>query len=189
MVATLFANDPPQFDGCNDVGDPTTHEYFGLDMDPGIDFWIRIASNGDVFGTYTLSVVTSYPVPVAHDNFAEAGSATSLPYTAKGNTSYASTETGEPQICGLPAERTVWFRYDAPANRKVIATTFGSDYDTVLGVFTGSSLSDLTPVGCNDDKGVGTHSKVKFKALANTTYWFVVSGKAGSSGNYRFRLK
>lgn len=188
-ILTLFVNDPPGFGGCSDVGGAGTVESFGIDMDPGINFWFRVSGKGTEFGNFTLSVRTSSPVPVAHDNFADAGLISTLPFTARGNTQYATTEAGEPPICGLPAERTIWFKYESTSRRRLVATTFRSSFDTALAVFKGTSMADLTPVACNDDSGGGLHSKVTFRARPGVTYWIALGGKSGNFGAYRFRLR
>ncbi len=56
--------------------------------------------------------------------------------------------------------RTVWYRYTAPSAQPLIIDTMGSDYDTVLVVWTGSRGS-LTSVACNDDFGGTLQSTVE----------------------------
>jgi len=66
-------------------------------------------------------------------------------------------ETGDPTIAGNPPTAPVWFRWTAPADGEVTLDTIGSlatngmKLDTVLGVYTGSSLSTLNQVAANDD--------------------------------------
>jgi len=64
--------------------------------------------------------------------------------------------------------------------------TLGSNYDTVLGIWTGNrgSLS-LTRDGCNDDNwGPGSASLVNVFVTSGNTYYFeVASYNAGVSGN------
>lgn len=47
---------------------------------------------------------------------------------------------------------TVWFKFTALTNGELLIDTRGSNYDTVLAVWTGSR-SNLSPVACNDDIG------------------------------------
>ena len=53
------------------------------------------------------------------------------------------------------------------------ANTFGSNYDTTLSVYTGSRGS-LMQLACNDDSG-SLQSRIRFDAVAGTTYYFMVS--------------
>jgi hypothetical protein len=64
-------------------------------------------------------------------------------------------------------------------------TTAGSNYDTLLGIYTGNSVSALTLIGKNDDAappGVLT-SSVTFTATAGTIYKIAVDGWGGAVGN------
>ena len=76
----------------------------------------------------------------------------------------------------------IWWQWTAPASGTVEVNTFGSDFDTVLGVYTGSSLADLTAVdGGTSDDANGSQSQVLFSAVAGTTYFIDVDGYAGST--------
>jgi hypothetical protein len=59
--------------------------------------------------------------------------------------------------------------------------TKGSTFDTILGVYTGSELTNLTLVAGNDDSGNYLTSKVKFYATVGTPYAIAVDGR-GSNG-------
>src|SRR5439155_26187964 len=59
-----------------------------------------------------------------------------------------------------------------------------SSFDTVLAVYTGSTLAGLVPVASNDDtEGHLTSSLVSFNASAGTSYQIAVDGFGGSSGD------
>ncbi len=58
--------------------------------------------------------------------------------------------------------------------------TFDSEFDTLLGVYEGSSVGALTRVASNDDFEGGTTSKVTFLAMAGTTYHVAVDGRKES---------
>jgi hypothetical protein len=61
--------------------------------------------------------------------------------------------------------------------------TKGSSFDTVLAVYTGSSLAALTPVTSNDNLATSVkYSQVDFTTSRGTTYYFAVDGKSGASG-------
>ena len=68
-----------------------------------------------------------------------------------------AAEAGDPVIAGQPATAPVWFQWTAPADGEVSLDTLGSygtngvKLDTVLGVYTGGSLSTLNQVAANDD--------------------------------------
>ena len=59
---------------------------------------------------------------------------------------YATEEAGEPEPDGC-GSASVWFRWTAPASGNVTMTTTTSNFDTVLGLYTGSAVNALTEVG------------------------------------------
>jgi hypothetical protein len=60
--------------------------------------------------------------------------------------------------------------------------TFGSDYDTGLGLYTGSCDS-LTEVACNDDAAGGVTSQITVPTEAGATYYILAGGYASDAGN------
>ncbi|HET8862424.1 MAG TPA: hypothetical protein VFM94_04145 [Solirubrobacterales bacterium] len=79
-----------------------------------------------------------------------------------------------------PAEHSVWFSWEAEDTEWVTVSTCGSDFDTLLGVYSGSSLSFLEKVvpgkeGARFDCAPGGQ-QVTFRALAGTTYEIRVDG-------------
>ena len=105
-----------------------------------------------------------------------------LPQTRTQNTANATGELNEPLPCGFP-DTSVWYRWTAPASGTYQVTTEGSDYDTLVAVYTGSSIGGLTSVGCDDDGGPGLTSLLRFNATAGTTYRIQADGFGGATGN------
>jgi hypothetical protein len=69
---------------------------------------------------------------------------------------------------------SVWYHYTPPVNTYIFIDTIGSNYDTVLSVWTGSEGS-LSLVTCNDDISLDElQSKVNFSAQAGITYFIEV---------------
>ena len=81
---------------------------------------------------------------------------------------------------------TVWYAWKAPATGTVAFDTFGSDFDTVLAIWsTTNGLCDinLTNLTANDDDLVnGPQSSVGFSVNAGTTYYIQVSGYDNGGG-------
>lgn len=59
---------------------------------------------------------------------------------------------------------------------RVEVNTFGSGYDTSLGVYTGKRGS-LSQVGCSGDSNNTLQSRVRFSATAGTTYYVMVASQ------------
>ena len=63
-------------------------------------------------------------------------------------------------------------------------STVGSNFDTVLGVYAGSSVNALTTIASNDDDpNGGVTSRVSFSVVSGTQYQIAVDGFNGVSGN------
>lgn len=96
----------------------------------------------------------------------------------------ATKEAGEPNHAGDAGGASIWFSWTPGFTGTASVDTSGSDFDTLLGAYTGSSVSALTRVASNDDiSGTGTTSRICFSVTAGTTYAIAVDGYAGDSGN------
>jgi hypothetical protein len=126
-----------------------------------------------------LAAVPSTMAQPANDDFDNAiVVAEPLPFTSNVDTSSATVAADDPTIYN--AATTVWYCYTPSATGYIQANTFGSDYDTIIGVFTGQRGS-LNLVTSNDDSG-SLQSRVNFLATAATTYWFMVGSWNGTPG-------
>lgn len=141
--------------------------------------------SGNLGATYTqISVIAP---PPTNDDFNNATIIQSIPFTASEDASVATTAPDDPFSC-FGANQTVWFTFTPPANIRLEANTFGSNYDTTLSVYTGSRGA-LTLIACNDDSNNTVQSRVRFDAVAGTTYYFMVSSLYPvSSANLVFNL-
>ena len=134
-------------------------------------------------GAYTLS--GTFPSNVGDaDNFAEASSIPSTSsFTLNASSSLATRETSEPAHAGQTATKSLWWKWTAIGNGRLQVNTKGSGFDTVLAVYTGSSLASLRAVTSNDNAVTGVkYSQVDFTTSRGTTYYFAVDGKSGASG-------
>jgi hypothetical protein len=137
----------------------------------------------------SLLVAAVSPVLAAplNDNFAQAIVLRGLIVSTTGDNLGASTEPGEPSHAGSANSASVWWRWTAPSSGPAIITTFGSSFDTVLAVYTGLTVSNLSLVAANDDFN-GTQSRVEFQAAAGTTYHIAVGGWAGTQGSISLNI-
>lgn len=141
------------------------------------------------------SVSVSELEPLAHDPRAtDAGAGADVCVDATSLTlSFSSTADGgatltnpfteqdsDPRLAcmwGTPSNprgyRTVWYRYVASDTGQVTITTRGTDYDTVLAIYTGSCES-LLPIACSDDF-LSLQSQATFQAVRNQTYYIEVA--------------
>src|SRR5687767_8765497 len=97
-----------------------------------------------------LSPLEDRTVPAA-DLFADATVLTGPFATGTGDNVSATAESGEPLDAASGTVNSVWWEWTATEAGPVEVNTFGSDFDTLLGVYAGDSLGNLTLVGSNDD--------------------------------------
>lgn len=133
---------------------------------------------------------TAEPAPPANDDFANAqtitldGSGNASAVT--GNTGTATREAGEPLI-RTETSGSVWYRVTSPVDRPlVIDTCSAADFDTMIGVYTGTSVAALQRVVDNDDGRdcADYRSRVNFLAEAGVTYAIQVDGYDTGSGTF-----
>ncbi|HWH71219.1 MAG TPA: lysyl oxidase family protein, partial [Candidatus Sulfotelmatobacter sp.] len=120
-----------------------------------------------------------------NDNFATAQLLVGGSPSTTGSTLNATKQTGEPNHAGNAGGHSVWYQWTALATKSVIVDTVGSSFDTLLAVYTGSSVGALTLVASNDDIGNPTNlqSRVTFNAVAGTVYRIAVDGYNGAVGS------
>src|SRR5439155_161666 len=125
-----------------------------------------------------------------NDNFASRTVISGSSMTVTGTNANATREAGEPTIVGNGGGHSIWWSWTAPASGTVTISTAGSNFDTLLGVFTGSSVSSLSTVAGNDDApGAGVTSSVTFNAVAGVTYQIAVDGFNGATGNITLNIR
>ncbi|HEX8501288.1 MAG TPA: Ig-like domain-containing protein [Pyrinomonadaceae bacterium] len=150
-----------------------------------------IAVDGYFDGTYagsgSISLAWSATPRPANDNFAAAQLlAAAASGTATGTTRGATLETGEPYHADADGGKSVWYKWQAPSAGSFEFTTRGSNFDTLLAVYTGTGVSALTGVASNDEEdwNAGLHtSRVIFNATAGAVYYIAVDGFYGDFGD------
>ena len=144
---------------------------------------------------WMINVAQAQP---ANDYFANALVITNSAGTTNGSNVGATMEPCELTfIMGddfADIDNSVWFAWTAPSNGIAEFDTTGSDFDTVLAVFTttnGLCDPNIAYLAENDDvtSGVQLTSQVTFSAVAGTTYYISVNGNADTgspfdTGNY-----
>ena len=145
--------------------------------------WRRMVGVG-VLAFVALSAASVLAQP-ANDNFANATSLDLIgtPGTNLDNNTGATKEAGEPLIATNAGGASIWYTWTAPSNGLASFDTIGSDFDTLLGVYVGTSVSNLTRIADDNDSGGGGTSKVTFPAPAGTKFYIAVDGFDGAQGN------
>ncbi len=154
---------------------------------------VRATQAGDATYAPAQPVERTFSIlPPRNDAFAEAHLVTGGNVVAFGDTTWATRQSGEPEhVPGTAGTASLWWKWVAPYSNgaDVQITTVGSEFDTVLAVYTGSSLESLTLVAANDDRAAGDPlSSVSFWTPSGTTYYIAIDGKNGAKGPARLNI-
>jgi subtilisin family serine protease len=130
------------------------------------------------------------PTIPPQDAWSKAKSITAANRVYMGSTTGATRESGEPTN-GSSSAGSIWYKIKLPTTQKLTLSTFGSNFDTVLSVYTGSAVNALTLKNQNDNGGAAGElwSRVTFLAQANVTYSVAIVAKSASKpGIVRFSV-
>jgi hypothetical protein len=168
--------------GCNDDAFGGIQSGLQLNMLANTQYYVQVGGTQQSFGSdFGILYATFVNQPPPNDNFALAQSVPGAGGQVRRMfTGTATTQPGEPtaNFCDgatRPTGNTVWYSYQ-PGSRPVTISTFGSDFDTVLAVYTGSAVGNLALIGCDDNSGNTPQSQVSFQGAAGTTYYVQVGG-------------
>ena len=147
------------------------------------NYSVLVANAVDAIHSDNAELVVILPSLNLADNFANRANDSAGSFSGRGNNLSATLEPGEPNHAGKIGGKSVWYSWTAPGNGVVSFDTAGSAIDTLLAVYTGSSVNALTPLTANDDFGRFLTSKVTFNASSGIRYNIAIDGLGGASGN------
>src|SRR5262249_13019375 len=135
--------------------------------------WLNISVLSLLFAANFCAV---HAQPVPNDLFSSRIVLSGTTITTTASNKRATKETGEPDHAGNIGGKSLWWTWTAPTNGDLTLTTDGSDFDTLLAVYSGSAVYALSVVASNDDHSVLTSSRVRFQAISGTQYQIAVDG-------------
>ncbi len=127
-------------------------------------------------GAFELSVFLSAFV----DNFAARRVISGFTNFVTGTNSAYTKEVGEPAHADRKGAHSAWISWVAPDVGTCVIDTFGSGFDTVLAVYSGNNVSNLSLITYGDDVGNLLQSQVNFTTVAGATYQIAVDGYASN---------
>lgn len=146
--------------------------------------------SGGRFESLQAAVATPSENPPAPANDLAASSTEigKVPFSETQTSVGASTEPDEAAAsCGRGKENSIWFSITPDEAFKLEIDTLGSDYDTIMSVWTGDA-HPLTEVACNDDdpNSEAIQSWLQLDVEAGTKYLIKVTGLNGAVGMVQF---
>jgi outer membrane protein assembly factor BamB len=146
----------------------------------------KVQSGGRLNLAQALSSTDNRPM---NDDFATRAQLSGPNVRVRASNAGATREAGEPVHASVTGGASLWWTWTAPSSSLVAFDTAGSSFDTVLAVYTGTSLSTLQSVASNDDASASvTTSRVLINATAGTTYQIAVDGKNGATGTVALQI-
>jgi thermitase len=157
----------------------------GVPVTAGVTYYIEVMDYGDPGGGQ-LELYVDFASSVANDGFGAPVTISTNPFNTTLNTAGATKASDDPVLmdCNrLAGEASVWYRYTPARNGNLELDTKGSNYDTMLAVWTGARGS-LSGIGCNDDIGDvdgewDSDSILTVPVSAGIPYYIEVSTYAG----------
>jgi hypothetical protein len=123
----------------------------------------------------------------ANNDCSTATGVESFPFNEKGETIGATEEADETigEDCGLiiPSSQIIWYEWVGDGSCSIVSTE-GSDFDTVLGVYTGDACSNLTCVAENDDIGLVRSSEVAWQTEPGVRYKLALGAAFGFGAGF-----
>jgi subtilisin family serine protease len=144
---------------------------------------VAVDNAGNISETRAIQVDYRIADP-SNDAFGLAAELEGTSGQVQGNNERATRELGEPFHAGNEGGKSVWWYWTAPGDGLMTLDTVNSGFDTLLGVYTGTSVTNLVEIASNDDAGLDViTSFVSFGVRSNETYYVAIDGYAGASGS------
>jgi subtilisin-like proprotein convertase family protein len=153
------------------------------------DEWVVLS------GRLTAASITVYgsssPVAPANDNFEKAtlvyGQTDSISTSNRG----AGREKGEPKHTGAQGGGSLWWKIQPRTSGYLTIDTVGSSIDTLMSLYTGTSVNGLSDVIGNDDisSSVKQSRISRFAVQPGEIYMLALDGKNRARGSIRLNFK
>ena len=135
---------------------------------------VSLDLSGNQSAPHTIVLTFQADDPV-NDLFARATRLTGEEGSATGASVSAAKEFGEPLHGNNEGGRSIWWSWVAPQDGLFTVDTSGSNFDTLLGLYTGSRVNALTVLAQNDDSTLDViSSKVLHAVREGRTYRIAV---------------
>jgi hypothetical protein len=174
---------------CNDDSSGTVQSQVSFGATAGTTYFFLISQccgSGGSGGGQLVFNVSAPPAP-ANDNFSSATQIAALPFSDTLDSTVSTLEPGEPTpSCpgSSPPAGSVWYVF-TPATSGSVSASADSSFSNEVAAYTGTSVSNLTPVGCSTS---GFPGLMTIHVNAGTAYYFQVGGVFGQRGQLTFNL-
>ncbi|TYR37211.1 hypothetical protein FY036_00125, partial [Mesorhizobium microcysteis] len=185
----------------NDISGTVRESRVTFNATAGTLYRFAIAGVGNASGSIKINLrgggggSGGTPAP-ANDNLASASTISVLPApgavrAVTGSNAGATAESGEPNHAGVATARnSVWWRFRPSSSGPMTISTVESSFDTVLAVYTGSSMGSLNLIASNNDISASVRqSRITFNPTPGTLYVVAVAGVGNASGSIKLNMR
>ncbi len=145
-----------------------TNKELSFPIKSGITYYITV----DCYIASVINIILNWRImnPPLNDNFTNAIKITGLSGQITGTNVDTIKENGDYR------ENSVWWKWTAPENSGIVLhlDTQGSNFDTVLAVYTGSDVRTLTEI--TENYAYDDQTGLSFQANGGNTYYICVRG-------------
>jgi hypothetical protein len=165
--------------GNDDIAGGVLCSSVGFFAAAGQTYFILVQGYNGAVGSFDLAVTCE----AVNEDLCEGALPIACGETLSGSTASATEDTAEE--CGTPITSAgVWYSLEGVDAQITVTTCPDNQYDTKLNVYSGS-CDALECVGGNDDIANGVYcSQVVFDGNAGTTYYILVQGYDGETGDF-----
>jgi uncharacterized protein affecting Mg2+/Co2+ transport len=154
------------------------------EVQQGGTYTLLVANRFGAVASATVTLTLALPTVPPGDNFGNRVTLTGPIGLITGRNIGASFEPGEPLHAGKPGGKSVWYKWTAPFTGIVTMKTSGSTFSTLLAVYSGSVLSNLTAVAGDVSHAGFYNSLIRFNVFQGTQYQIAIDGFGGDSGTF-----
>ncbi len=146
----------------------------------------RIRVVGTVGATGAIALALARPQAPSNDDFA-AAQPLPIPARVTGSNVDATLEAGEPEPSPYTSGHSVWYRLTAATGAPVRISTCGVGSNSLLAVYTGTSVTGLTEVG--RDVGIcGFRTMIDVAPAPGATYYVAVRGNGHTADDFTLEV-
>ncbi|MDB6033451.1 MAG: hypothetical protein JWM16_3789, partial [Verrucomicrobiales bacterium] len=150
----------------------------------GGDYSVSVQNSSGAFVSAAARLRVDVPAVPPGDNFANRVPISGFNGTVSGTNQFATRENEEPNHAGKVGGKSVWYVWTPPASGIATFNTRGSSFDTLLGVYKGTTVENLSTVASDDDSGGALSSALSFNAVAGAQYAVAIDGAGGAEGDF-----
>ena len=184
LLAVYTGNDVVQLqqvaaddNGCGD------QSWLTFTASAGVTYRIAVDGANGATGYFELD----WGIGPSNDDFAAASQLAGDSGAIDGDNRYATLESGEPEH-GPYGSASVWYHWTAPSTGPATFELCDSSFDTMVAVYTGSSVDGLTRITQDDNDCPNEYgARVSYTATAGQEYRIAVDGAYGDWGDLTLR--